>query len=1188
MSSSEIIKKRQDRANFIGSVTKQQAFNLGITNFLRGANQPATTSGLLSASDGSTDVTPNQLALTLAKNLGLTDQILQFEQLVDQGITTSVAAVEFNQVALSNPETAIEEFTSAPLPPEPSGPTGAVGIAEWATGLYFIGTSLTDVKSSAIDSQGNVYITGTYVSPGVSVNINNMNGNTQSESSIILPSTPTSGSAFLIKYNSNGIAQWATFLGGSSTIISWSVAIDSSDNVYISGQYQSSSAVNIKDVSGNTQVNSPFVTLPTTLNAAAFLIKYNSNGIAQWFTFFNGSSADIAYAITIDSSDNILITGQYQSTSAVTLYNAITTNPSYTGNGIQLPSVTSLAVFLLKYNSNGTIIWATYFNGSSPDAGLSVKTDSLNNIYLTGFYNSTTIVNIFNAITSGSSYSSTTISLPSVGATANIGLFLIKYNSSGSAQYATIINGTTQEQGQSIAIDSFNNVYLTGFYNTSAAICNPVSSGIVNVSSTSSVTLPTSTGGSVIMLVKFDSNLSAQWATFLDDTNSTANGEQGQCVAIDSLDNVYLTGYSTITSTMTIQNANGNTQSPSSITLPPSTIDGFINQEALLIKYNSNGEAQWATYLNGTNTDTGRSLSIDSSNNIYMSGYYSSYKILTLTSANGASQIESDITLPPGTGGYLVKYDLNGIAMGAANLKGIGTISTTNNLLSKAIVKDSLNNVYIAGQYVSSVPVYINNADNTVSSILLPAAASNSVFFIKYNSEGIAQWATYMSINSTVNSLAIDSLDNIFITGTCSANTVFYNSITSGSSYPTSGISITGSGASPGYLIKYNSSGVVQWVSYVKSDSSASPFYVTTDSQNNVYITGSYTTSLIPPIIYNGITSGSTYTASTINLPSAILIPYAYLIKFSVSGQALWATYLRGNSSASGYSLSSDSSNNIYLGMTFNSPSQTVIIYNGITTGSTFTSSGILFPTSSSSASGLIKYNSSGVVRWATYFDGNGLDRGFSTKIDASNNIYMTGQYSSSNTTPLYNAITSGSTYTSSGISLPSISSSTTAAVFVIKYDSNGIVQWATYFDSTTSDIGYSIALDSFNNIYITGYYSSLLQIPLYNAITSGSTYTASQITLPSNNTTSTSAVFIVKYNNDGQVLWATFLDGTNNNDIGYALTCDNNNKLYVTGSYINVYELNIYNVNNNSQIESSITLPGAYAGSGAFLIKYS
>jgi hypothetical protein len=132
MSASDIILRRQNRAIFLGTMLKQQAFNNGLIISTKGSNQPTTSAGLLSAIDGKTEITPNEQGLTLAKGLDLVNQILQFEQLVSNNIPTSILAQQFNQSAFSDPQLTIEQNIGSTANTEivitvPSAPTGLSG-----------------------------------------------------------------------------------------------------------------------------------------------------------------------------------------------------------------------------------------------------------------------------------------------------------------------------------------------------------------------------------------------------------------------------------------------------------------------------------------------------------------------------------------------------------------------------------------------------------------------------------------------------------------------------------------------------------------------------------------------------------------------------------------------------------------------------------------------------------------------------------------------------------------------------------------------------------------------------------------------------------------------------------------------------------------------------------------------------
>jgi hypothetical protein len=1096
------------------------------------------------------------------------------------GTTYSITLRAYNA---GGPGTASSAVTATPVAPS----IGSRGIPAWATSLYFIGNSLTDVKASITDSEGNVYITGQYTSPNVAITVNNMNGNTQSESSIQLPASSVAGSLFLIKYNSSGQAQWATHLvtAATSPSIGWGLAKDSSNNIYLAGQYQSSTETAIVNAvtTGSTYTSSG-ISLPISAsNSLAFFIKYNSSGVAQMASYFNGSGSDVAYSIAVDSTNSIYLTGQLFSSAVTPLYNAITTGATYVESGISLPSTSSnAAIFLIKYNASGSVAWSTYFNGSGSDIGYSIKIDQYDYIYLTGQYNSNTIGNLYNAITSGSTYSSTSMALPSNGATANAGICIVKYNSNGVVQRSNLINGTSVDVGNALAIDSSNYIYLTGYYNSSVTIYNPITSGFSYTGST--ITLPISTGGSALLLVKYNSDLEPQWATYLDDITAGTPSDVGSSIIIDSYNNVYVAGFSTLSSQLTLQNVSGSGQTPSSITLPASTIDGQASQAAILLKYDSNGQAQWANYINGTHSDWGRSLCIDSNDNVYMSGSYTSFSNVTLNDVNNNAQSASSITLPAGRHAFLIKYNFNGITQGAVNLVGVGNTVTTNQSIGRTVAVDSNNNVYIAGSYAGTSIHYVYNANNTLSSIYLPAtttAPTVNTYLIKYDSNGNALWATYgitgsTGIVATIQSATVDSNNNLYVVGGYNRSTgvVLYNGLSSGGTYVDSGIALPSVSTFAVFIVKYNASGVVQWANHFNATGSDTGYSIKTDSSNYIYIAGAYNGSSTVQL-NNAITSGSTYTLSSVFLQSTTGNDI-FLIKYSSIGEVVWANCIKGSLSDIAQSLTIDSSNSVYLIGGYNSTS-TIDIPNAITTGSTYTGSGLILPVTANEAMYLIKFNSDGGVQWATYLNGDSADRGYSVTLDSANNIYVTGTYTSSVIVPIYNAITTGSTYPESGISL---SATSAAAMFIIKYNPNGSAIWATFVDGASAEQANAITVDSLDNIYIGGGFSS--GISLYDAITSGSTFTASSVSLPSliNNSAA-----LIKYDSSGIVQWATKLGGTGLEYVN-GLSCDSNDKLYAVGSYISSKDFYVYDA--STQSESSVKIMGSYVGAGSFLVKYT
>jgi hypothetical protein len=137
-------------------------------------------------------------------------------------------------------------------------------------GTYY-GGSVGDERSGScgVDGSGNVYLSG----------------NTQSTSFIASGGYQnTSGGgrdAFLVKFNSLGVRQWATYYGGSSVDYDGGIATDGSENVYLSGITRSSNRI-----ASNGHQN--------TYGGGndAFLVKFNSAGVRQWATYYGGSDGD--------------------------------------------------------------------------------------------------------------------------------------------------------------------------------------------------------------------------------------------------------------------------------------------------------------------------------------------------------------------------------------------------------------------------------------------------------------------------------------------------------------------------------------------------------------------------------------------------------------------------------------------------------------------------------------------------------------------------------------------------------------------------------------------------------------------------------------------------------------------------------------------------------------------------------
>jgi uncharacterized delta-60 repeat protein len=330
-----------------------------------------------------------------------------------------------------------------------------------------------------------------------------------------------------------------------------------------------------------------------------------------------------------------------------------------------------------------------------------------------------------------------------------------------------------------------------------------------------------------------------------------------------------------------------------------------------------------------------------------------------------------------------------------------------------AIVVDNSGNIYVTGQSDSTSKCY-------------------DYLTIKYSSSGDIQWCARYNgpgnYNDYATALAVDASGNVYVTG------YSYGSGTFGD-YAT---------------IKYNASGVAQWVARYNgpANSRDEAIALAVDLSGNVYVTG--------------------YSWGTYD-------DYA-TIKYNASGVEQWVARYNGpgNSDDRATALAVDASGNVY-----------------VTGDSRGSGTSVDYAT--------IKYNASGVEQWAVRYNGpgNSGDGATALAVDELGNVYVTGW---------------------------SFNSSTPSDYATIKYNISGVEQWVARYNGpgNESDGANALAIDASGNVYVTG-------------------------DSPGSGTSNDYAT--IKYNTSGIEQWVARYNGLGNSDDGAtALAIDASGNVYVTG----------------------------------------
>lgn len=352
------------------------------------------------------------------------------------------------------------------------------------------------------------------------------------------------------------------------------------------------------------------------------------------------------------------------------------------------------------------------------------------------------------------------------------------------------------------------------------------------------------------------------------------------------------------------------------------------------------------------------------------------------------------------------------------------------------------------------------------------------------------------------------------------------------------------------------------WVTKIDGSSSEIAYGVSTDAAGDVYVTGRYTSN--PVFLYN--VDGSTATSLS-NL--AVATNAVFVAKYNgKTGAVMWATHIDGlgddfNEDVAIAVSSVSGHEGVYV--TGTCRSNPIYVYNA---GGLMTLSLSMLGTSGIF---LAKFDpTTGDAVWGARVDSSSttnVDKGGGVDVDSAGDVVVTGT-SHAGTVYVYDS-------EGNGISNFTVSN---YGCFIVKYNSQGAVQWVTRADSGQEDDSYAIAIDSeTNDVYITGaYYASL---SFYNP----SNLTSSVYTLV-NPLSSNAGAFVAKYSPTGTFTWATRMDGVTAGagERGYGIAVSNSG-VYVTGRFDNNH-LVIYNVDGSSLV-SSLSNNGSHA---TFLVKYS
>jgi hypothetical protein len=471
-----------------------------------------------------------------------------------------------------------------------------------------------------------------------------------------------------------------------------------------------------------------FITILLVLSGAAL----SQVPTWQWAVEAGGTNVDKCFSITADNQGNVFITGVFQG-------NAHFGATELTSSGMD-------DIFIAKLDTDGNWLWAVKAGGEYFDDAYGIAADDAGNVYVTGSFNYSAIFG--------------SLSLTS-GGTSDV--YVTKLDTNGNFIWAVRGGGFSADQGCSIAVNT-TGIVITGYVRGDVAFGSHPLTGF---------------GEADIFIAKLDANGNWLWAR-------NAGGiyyDAGYSVALDSMGNVYATGYfeddanfsgTILTSlggedifitklnpdgfliaafraggisedmgTGIALDTSGNVYLTGyfmlSIAFGPTVMTSYGNADIFVTKMNSGAIYQWARQAGGLSDDVGISIVSDSQGNSYVTGYFMDAALFANVTLTGYGLQDA----------YIAKLDPNGFLSWV--VKGGGTYWD----YGQGIAFSGSGNIYCAGVFENTA-VFGNS--------ILTSQGDRDIFVTKLYSSNVANDDTIIP-SAAAHSLLFDAFPNPFHSG---------------------------------------------------------------------------------------------------------------------------------------------------------------------------------------------------------------------------------------------------------------------------------------------------------------------------------------------------------------------------------------------------------------------------------------
>lgn len=332
---------------------------------------------------------------------------------------------------------------------------------------------------------------------------------------------------------------YSTYLGGAAADVAYGIAVDSSDNAYITG-FTSSTNFPVYPSQDSVLQNHLACTNSFYSNANAFLTEIAAGGgSVVYSTYLGGTNYDVGRAVAVGANNYVYVAGHTGSTNFPTWnipaglspYLNGVTNKNYHNDNSLDAFVTVFPPLTTLPSSITNLLYSTFLGGTNTDIAYGIAVDTAGNAYVTGSTSSTNFPTtnnppgLFSFLTTNFNFSGAAIS----------NVFLTKISAPGTngteVLDSTVFGGRGKDVGYGVAVDAAGDVFVVGGESST-------NFPTMNTASPLSHTNAFRTGSDV-----FVTAISNDWSrVYYSVLLGGRKDDIGYGIALDSSTNVYITG----------------------------------------------------------------------------------------------------------------------------------------------------------------------------------------------------------------------------------------------------------------------------------------------------------------------------------------------------------------------------------------------------------------------------------------------------------------------------------------------------------------------------------------------------------------------------------------------------------------------------------------------------------------------